>query len=299
MPTFEALRAEYALNWTRMSVLPNKVGIVDATARRLLRGLPTYAPVSVVTGVPSQVIMVINERESGGSLKANLAQGDPLDDYSVHIPVGEPKGLGHGPPFSFQEAAVRALQIDRLDKVQDWSVARALFQMELYNGFGYRGHGIRSPYLYGGTNLQQRGKYVKDNVFDPEVMDVQLGVAPLLRRIAELEPSLRLPLGIEDAPPLPAPVGNQTGRDAWWIQRAVNALPVEVGGADPRIAVDGSYGRRTRYAVGEFQEKNGLTIDGLAGPKTIRRLEDRLLEEHITAIASGPTAPGIVSGPAA
>ena len=34
-------------------------------------------------------------------------------------------------------------------------------------------------------------------------------------------------------------------------------------------AVDGIYGTQTQKAVRWFQQKNGLTVDGIAGPKTL------------------------------
>lgn len=37
-------------------------------------------------------------------------------------------------------------------------------------------------------------------------------------------------------------------------------------------AIDGVYGSRTEAAVRHFQEKNGLTVDGKAGPKTLAAL---------------------------
>jgi len=37
-------------------------------------------------------------------------------------------------------------------------------------------------------------------------------------------------------------------------------------------AVDGIYGSRTEAAVRKFQQKNGLTVDGLAGPATLKAL---------------------------
>lgn len=287
---FDALASEYALLWTRMSVVPRYERTIDNTARRLMKDLRFYAPVSVQTGVPIPVIMCISERESGGRVDRNLAQGDPLTDYSVNVPRGEPK-VWHPPPFTFEEAAVRALQIDRLDRVApNWSIARALYEMEGYNGWGYRdgprgNPPIRSPYLWGGTNQQQAGKYIRDGVYDPSVMDVQLGVAPVLRRIMELDRSLLLPLGTETAPPLPSPVVGTPERDIWWLQRALVEL-----GADPPLDVDGSYGRRTRYAVGEFQEYHSLGIDGIAGPITIAAIEVELKSKGFTIQAGPPAA---------
>lgn len=277
-----------------MSVNADKVALVDRRARYLLSFQPRYGAVGVTSGVNPAVIMCIAEREMSGSMTRNLAQGDPLTNYSVNVPAGEPR-VGHPPPFTWEEAAVRALQIDKLNLVKDWTITTALFEMELYNGFGYRDvHGMRSPYLWGATNNQQLGKYTSDGRFDATTMDPQLGVAPLLRRIMELQPAFKMQLGYDAVAPSPISVGGggdqppPTAHDTWWVQRALNALPVDAGGADPKIDVDGSYGRRTRYAAGEFQEKHHLRIDGLAGTvETIPSIEHELAAHNLT-VADGP-----------
>ncbi len=53
------------------------------------------------------------------------------------------------------------------------------------------------------------------------------------------------------------------------VQRALRELGYGVG------RVDGRFGLRTRSAVGWFQRKHGLTVDGVAGPQTLERLRAR------------------------
>jgi Putative peptidoglycan binding domain len=53
------------------------------------------------------------------------------------------------------------------------------------------------------------------------------------------------------------------------VQRALRELGYGVG------PVDGRFGLRTRSAVGWFQRKHGLTVDGIAGPQTLERLRAR------------------------
>jgi len=48
------------------------------------------------------------------------------------------------------------------------------------------------------------------------------------------------------------------------LQAALNGEP----SALPRLTVDGIYGPRTEERVREFQERNGLRVDGVAGPET-------------------------------
>ena len=53
------------------------------------------------------------------------------------------------------------------------------------------------------------------------------------------------------------------------VQRALRELGYAVG------PVDGRFGPKTRSAVGWFQHKHGLSVDGIAGPRTLQRLRER------------------------
>ncbi len=61
---------------------------------------------------------------------------------------------------------------------------------EKYNGLGYAARGIPSPYVWSGTDQYRSGKYVRDGVFDPSVVDRQLGCAGLLLAMMQLDPSI-------------------------------------------------------------------------------------------------------------
>jgi hypothetical protein len=52
------------------------------------------------------------------------------------------------------------------------------------------------------------------------------------------------------------------------LQETLNAK-----GANPKIGVDGVFGPETNRAVIDFQRKNGLDIDGIAGPQTLKKLK--------------------------
>ena len=54
---------------------------------------------------------------------------------------------------------------------------------------------------------------------------------------------------------------------------AVRGLQAQLVGYGYKIDVDGSYGPATKNAVMCYQEDNGLTPDGIAGPKTRKRME--------------------------
>lgn len=214
---FRALQPEYAATWRAMAINDDQRKAFEKVAARLYSALPLYQAVERTTGVPAAVIAVIHERESGGRFDRHLHNGDPLTERTYHVPAGRPV-IGD-PPFSWAESARDALIYENLAGIKDWTVERALFSWETYNGFGYRlgprAGGVkyppmRSPYLWGGTNQQQPGKYVADGVFDPNVMDVQLGCAGLFTMLCAIDPALRLPLAGEPGPqpdehPVPLP----------------------------------------------------------------------------------------------
>jgi putative chitinase len=52
------------------------------------------------------------------------------------------------------------------------------------------------------------------------------------------------------------------------LQRDLNTL-----GADPRLEVDGRFGKQTRLAVREFQVTAGLAADGIPGPVTMATIK--------------------------
>ena len=77
--------------------------------------------------------------------------------------------------------------------------------------------------------------------------------------------------------------GQDRREDAFWPLDIGHLDPVEeLLGAQARLnnlgfdagPVDGVDGSRTRAAVAEFQEKHGLTVDGICGPQTQAKLKD-------------------------
>lgn len=200
-PAIADLTAQNVQRWRSAKVI--RTGF-DAVARRLIAAKARYQAVTRMTGVPWFVIAVIHQRESSQSWAKSLAQGDPWDQVSKH----EPKGRG---PFdSWESAAVDALVNcgPYAAKWKDWSTGGTLTLLEEYNGLGYANRGLPSPYIWSGTNQYTKGKYVADGVFDPNVVDAQLGCAGLLLAMRALDPTIRfadeaIPPDVEV--PLPAP----------------------------------------------------------------------------------------------
>lgn len=173
--------------WNAASIKPELVETFDQVARRLIAAKKRYQVVEDRTHVPWPVIAVIHERESSQSWMASLAQGDPWNQVSIHVP------RGRGPFSSWEAAAIDALAVcpPHAAAWDDWSIGGALTLLEQYNGLGYARMGLPSPYIWAGTDQYHAGKYIADGHFDPHAIDHQLGCAGLLGRMTLLDPSIQ------------------------------------------------------------------------------------------------------------
>jgi lysozyme family protein len=157
-------------------------GVVEQ-AMAVMAHRSRYEAVASATSVPWWWIGCVHQREASGSFRAHLHNGDPLTARTVHVPAGRP--VAGSPPFTWETSAADALTMRGINGAA-WTVADALAEAERYNGLGYQHRGLRSPYLWGGTILQQPGKYVADGHFDPTAWDNQIGVAALMSVLAGL-----------------------------------------------------------------------------------------------------------------
>src|SRR5215467_11436353 len=150
MVNIPALKKSNANRWVGMHVTASLVQVVDQTAKRLVapNAKARYAAVEKKTGVPWFIIAVIHEREASQSWKANLAQGDPWNKVSVHVPKGR------GPFKSWDDAAVDALAncAPHAAKWKDWTAGGTFTLLEEYNGLGYAVLGRPSPYVWASTD---------------------------------------------------------------------------------------------------------------------------------------------------
>ena len=82
-----------------------------------------------------------------------------------------------------------------------------------------------------------------------------------------------IPKGMEGAVPVPEtrPTLRRGSRGEWvtWLQTKLVQLNYSIGSA----GIDGDFGRGTEAGVKEFQRDNGLTADGIVGPKTYDALD--------------------------
>lgn len=186
MPTNAVMIAANADRWAKAKVtrpgFPQVASRLDAPTAKA-----RYENVTAKTSVPWQAIAVAHEREASQRWNTQLGQGDPLNKVSTHVPKGR------GPFATWEDGAYDALMncAPYAGHWTDWSEGGMLTLLEKYNGVGYAAKGKPSPYVWSGTDQYFAGKYVRDGVYDPNVIDAQLGCAGLLKEMMKIDPTIK------------------------------------------------------------------------------------------------------------
>jgi lysozyme family protein len=194
-----ALAAEYRRLFTSLVVRPQRQAAVEGLVDKMAAARPRYEAAAQPFAMPWAVVAVIHSLETSLDFTRHLHNGDPLTRRTVQVPAGRPLGP---PPFTWEVSAEDALRMKRMQQVAPWTLAKTMFKLEQYNGFGYRlrNTGVLSPYLWSFSTHYSRGKFVRDGEFSPTAVSAQAGAAVLLRRMAE-----RGLMGFADEP-LPTPL---------------------------------------------------------------------------------------------
>lgn len=156
---------------------------VNRQVDKLVSARGRYVPVADIFDMPWVFIAVVHMLEGEGSFRHHLHNGDPLRARTVNVPAGRPR-TGR-PPFTWEASADDALRMKGLGNWRDWSIAGSLWQLERYNGFGYRQYhqSVKSPYLWAGSQHYTRGKYVSDGKWSATAVSQQIGAAVLLKEL--------------------------------------------------------------------------------------------------------------------
>ncbi len=163
----------YEALFKKLSYSKNTASLAKAIIKNMEAYRPLYNEVESRTGIPAEIIFIIHYLESNCNFKCHLHNGDPLTARTIHVPKGRPKN--GEPPFSWVESATDAL-MDRA-KPKEWNLNSACEFLERYNGLGYYKRGYQSPYIFGNTNLHQKGKFTSDGKFNPEAKTKQIGAS--------------------------------------------------------------------------------------------------------------------------
>lgn len=180
----EMARTGYSKLFTSMVINEQRKAISTRIGTDIIRNKSRYSAVEGETSVPWWWIGVVHSMEAGLNFATHLHNGDPLTARTVHRPAGRP--AGGIPPFRWENSAADALRLKELHRECDWSIPKALYNFERYNGFGYVARGVNSPYLWSFSNLYGHGKYVRDGVWDANAVSQQCGAAVLLKTLINL-----------------------------------------------------------------------------------------------------------------
>lgn len=188
---FDALKDEYSQLWARMAIRSSFKPALEASARKIIANREKYTSVSGMTNVPWYVIGLIHQMEAGCNFSCHLHNGDSLARRTINVPANRP-ATGNG-PYKWEASACDALLMKRFDAIKDWTVERIAYELERYNGFGYRNYhkDVLTPYLWSGTTHYSRGKYVADGKWSSSAISGQTGAMALLKTLMTLDETIK------------------------------------------------------------------------------------------------------------
>lgn len=184
---YVAPRGMQEQRWSKAQIRNSWMSRIDRAVDRYVRTRDRYVAIENMRpapSVPARVIFVLHGRESTWNFQKHLHEGSPLSGRTRWVPKGRPRR--GSPPFTFEESAEDALYILKNMHKWDWATLEAMLQnIERYNGLGYQLYhkSVPSPYLWSGTTIYTRGKYVADGRFSRLAVDKQIGTAAILKRL--------------------------------------------------------------------------------------------------------------------
>lgn len=129
--------------------------------------------------VPWEIIGIIHGLEASFDFSKQVLNGQKYTQRTTWVP----KRLG--PWASWEESTVFAFTYDlgyqRLP--QYWGVVECALFFERWNGMSYWMKGKPSPYLWGYSSVQVRGKFVEDGVYNSYAVTKQVGAMSQLIKI--------------------------------------------------------------------------------------------------------------------
>lgn len=181
---FTSLKSEYGRKFRTLSVRPQYADTANWHLDMMRKSRDRYQRVEKATGVPWHFIAATHALEASFNFRAHLHNGDfPLTARTRQVPAGRPSQWL--PPSDWESSAKDALRLLGFTGQTDWSLERTLYRLEAYNGLGYRGLGIPTPYLWSFSNHYERGKFVADGKFSATAKSQQCGAAVMLKLLTD------------------------------------------------------------------------------------------------------------------
>lgn len=178
------LKAEYGRKFRTLTIRPQYAESASWHLDMMRKSRERYERVGKATGVPWHFIAATHALEASFNFRAHLHNGDfPLTARTRQVPAGRPSQWL--PPSDWESSAKDALRLLGFTGQTDWSLERTLYRLEAYNGLGYRGLGVPTPYLWSFSNHYERGKFVADGKFSTTAKSQQCGAAVMLKLLTD------------------------------------------------------------------------------------------------------------------
>jgi len=240
----KAIQREYLEMFKSIEIKLEKLKVVEYHVDHIAANRNRYETIEAKTNVPWYFIALVHTLEASRNFNLHLHNGDLLTARTVNVPSGRPKK--GNPPFSWEDSCEDAIKLKRLDKETDWSLSKTLYNLENYNGWGYRLYHthVKSPYLWSYSNHYTSGKYTSDGVFSNTAVSGQCGSAVILRRLEQrnIIPELDISL-LNNSFYFHS---NKVAERAEDLQRFLNTLP------GISLLVDGKPGNKTSEACNKI-----------------------------------------------
>lgn len=278
--TFEATQAGYANLWKSATLKGGAdAANADTFSDKIIAAEQRYRTVQNATGVPWYFIGALHMREDSCDFAGVLHNGEHIigtGKLTTLVPAGR------GPFSTWEEAAIDALKMKDMQRVQSWPAARILYQAEVYNGIGYVSRGENSPYVWAGTNQEQTGKFTSDGHFDPSANDSQLGVAAVLIRLAQKRADINADL--YPATPSETPVTDP-------VQQPTTQLPIDPTNAAQFFAMIASVAQQ----LSTLNANVGLLLKAQGQTPAVPTVQPVVPAAPVTPV---PAAPATTATPA-
>lgn len=181
---FDDIEAEYAALFAAARLRSEHQASADWHLAMMQRSRARYEAAGKRAGVPWFFIAAVHGLEASFNFRAHFHNGDfPLTQRTRQVPAGRPRVWL--PPSDWESSTVDALRMMGFAGQPDWNIARTLFRLEAYNGFGYRRLGKVSPYLWSFSTHYDRGKFVADGRYNARARSQQCGAAVMLKLLAD------------------------------------------------------------------------------------------------------------------
>lgn len=184
--SLQELKPEYQRLWDSCEIRLDKLSTTQNIVAKINANRRHYEALQQKINVPWHFVAVIHNMESSLNFATHLHNGDSLKKRTVNEPSGRPladpiKSWQEG--YTWEESAIDALTMKEFNRVKDWSLPAQLWQLERYNGIGYRKYHpeVLTPYLWSATNHYNKGKYVVDGKWDANAVSDQIGIVALLK----------------------------------------------------------------------------------------------------------------------